>query len=99
MIGENEQASSGRLKIVTRYFFDFWEAGELLPDEEGSELSDLSQAQGLAADTLGSIISDMTGDEGCALQCSISVRDGTVVVFRVTASELRARAGQDDRST
>jgi hypothetical protein len=81
---------------VPRYFFDLWEAGDLIRDDEGSELSDLSQARSIAADTLGSIMRDIGLDNGRAGECSMSVRDATGVVFTVAASNVLAQAAQDE---
>jgi hypothetical protein len=80
---------------VPRYFFDLWEAGDLIHDEDGSELLDLSQARAVAADTLGSIIRDIGADSGRAHECSMSVRDAAGILFSLTASDILAEAAQD----
>jgi hypothetical protein len=71
---------------MPRFYFDFMSREDLAPDDTGTVLADVAEAQAEAVAAAGEWIKDETA-LGAAAELSLAVRDGSPApLFVVTAS-------------
>ena len=75
---------------MPKFFFDFFDSGEVTPDNRGTELHGVDAAKQEAAKTLGAIVGDML--PGSLREFEIKIRDDADRSLGVVAVKLEMRA-------
>jgi hypothetical protein len=75
---------------MPKFFFDFFDSGDVTPDNHGTELHGIDAAKQEAAKTLGAIVGDML--PGSLRELEIKIRDEADRSLGVVAVKLEMRA-------
>ena len=79
---------------MPRFYFDFMSREELAPDDTGTVLADVAEAQAEAVAAAGEWIKDKTA-RGAAAELSITVRDGSPAPLFVVTASVRISGGPE----
>jgi hypothetical protein len=75
---------------MPKFFFDFFDSGEVTPDNHGTDLHGIDAAKHEAAKTLGAIVGDML--PGSLRELEIKIRDEADRSLGVVAVKFEMRA-------